>query len=386
MKIKIMKLKYFIITVLISNLVVAQTAFHNYGNLKMHETAQVGFHLNLINDGSFDENKGLVGFYSNGSSTISGVFSPIFNDMEIIVGNNLFLDIGLSITNNVNFIVGNINTPKNSLDINLEFTENAFYTGETDQTKVNGYVSIRNKQNFKFPIGHENRSRPLELLSNTNNANAKSAYFFEDPNTPSYFNTSFNTTARTDILLSVSTYEYWDVDSAVLSKISIDWDTNSNLPNFINDIANLRVVGWNTENKIWEDLGRTEFLGDFTSGSITSDVFMPNNYSVITFGGSLDKDNFTLDDFWLSPNGDGVNDYLVINEVALSPNNRLQIFNRWGRIVYDEKNYKNLFEGTSNSSLAISKNKKVPNGAYFYIITLNDINVTHQGFLYISKF
>ena len=42
-----------------------QTAFHNFGDLKIHENANVGFHLDLTDDGIFDDNQGLVGFYSD---------------------------------------------------------------------------------------------------------------------------------------------------------------------------------------------------------------------------------------------------------------------------------------------------------------------------------
>ena len=37
----------------------AQTAFHNFGNVQIHDQGQIGFHIDLINDGDFDENLGL---------------------------------------------------------------------------------------------------------------------------------------------------------------------------------------------------------------------------------------------------------------------------------------------------------------------------------------
>ena len=68
-----------------------------------------------------------------------------------------------------------------------------------------------------------------------------------------------------------------------------------------------------------------------------------------------------------TPNGDGVNDYFEIgygsdgkpindlNVYFLS--NKLTIFNRWGRIVYESSDYKNDWDGG-----------KLPDGTYFYVL------------------
>ncbi|KAB1158282.1 gliding motility-associated C-terminal domain-containing protein, partial [Tenacibaculum aiptasiae] len=41
----------------------AQTAFHNFGNVKMHTNASIGFHTDLTNYGTLDNNnEGLAGF------------------------------------------------------------------------------------------------------------------------------------------------------------------------------------------------------------------------------------------------------------------------------------------------------------------------------------
>ena len=54
-------------------------AVHNFGNLQLHEKGLVGFHTGFINDGNFDDNLGLIGFYHGEESlSISGAFSPTF--------------------------------------------------------------------------------------------------------------------------------------------------------------------------------------------------------------------------------------------------------------------------------------------------------------------
>lgn len=374
-----------ILVLLMSQITLAQEALHNFGNLKIHDTGAVGFHHDLINDGFTDDNKGLAGFFSNENIIISGAFKPIFEDLEIMVANDLFLEVSVGVTNNTNFILGNVITPRNLIDINLEYFQNAFYNGDINATKVDGYAAITNKQNFTFPIGDENKLRPLGISSEMNIASAKSAYFFEDPNNPSTFDTSFNTNQFTNILTTVSTREFWDIDGETPSKVRITWDAQSKVDDLVNAIGDLRIVGWHSAKEIWEDLGISNHKGNFNAGEITSDTFTPNDYAVITFGGSSDKNNTALANYLITPNNDGVNDFLVIKEIALSPNNLLNIYNRWGRSVYAEENYTNLFEGKANTNTFAGKNKILPAGLYFYTIELHDIDVIHQGYLYINE-
>ena len=364
----------------------AQEAVHNFGNLKIHNNGALGFHHNLINDGFTDDNEGVAGFFSNQSITISGAFQPIFNDMEIMVNQDLFLDVAVGVTNNSNFILGDVVTPRNLIDVNLEYIDNAaFYNGDGNFRKVDGYSAITNKQTFTFPIGYNDRLRALTVHSLSNITNAKSAYFYEDPNNPFNFGTSFNTNSRTDILTAVSTYEFWDLDGAQNAWVQLEWDALSNLADFVDDIENLRVVGWHTQNQVWENLGGVSINGDMTAGEITSDIFLPDNYSIITFGSSLSYKNISLDNYLLTPNNDGDNDVLHFDAISISPNNVLRIYNRWGRLVYSKENYDNTFAGKANVNMVVERNKILPDGVYFYLIDLKDISQVHQGYLYLTQ-
>jgi len=66
----------------------------------------------------------------------------------------------------------------------------------------------------------------------------------------------------------------------------------------------------------------------------------------------------------LSPNGDGVNDALVIEGITKYPNNRLQIMSRSGQLIFEAKGYDNatrVFDGHSNKT-----GKMQVSGTYFY--------------------
>jgi heat shock protein beta len=86
-----------------------------------------------------------------------------------------------------------------------------------------------------------------------------------------------------------------------------------------------------------------------------------------------------------SPNGDGVNDYFIINCIENYRNNRLQIFNRQGLLVFETANYKNNWNGYSNRLGANRQNKPLPEGTYFYILDLGSGSRVLKGWLYINR-
>lgn len=71
-----------------------------------------------------------------------------------------------------------------------------------------------------------------------------------------------------------------------------------------------------------------------------------------------------------TPNGDGKNDPFYIPGLDNYPKNKLQVFNRWGNIVYEASPYKNDWDGKPNKS-SIGTDK-LPVGTYFYILDLGD--------------
>ena len=86
----------------------------------------------------------------------------------------------------------------------------------------------------------------------------------------------------------------------------------------------------------------------------------------------------------LSPNGDGINDFLMIDGIANYPDNHLQIMNRSGQLIFEAKGYDNstkVFDGHSNKNGAM----QLP-GTYFYQLEYAAKGVTlHKtGFIVIK--
>jgi len=145
-------------------------------------------------------------------------------------------------------------------------------------------------------------------------------------------------------------------------------------------------MGWSKALDLWIDLGSTVQTGDLNSGTVTSSEFLPSDYEVITLGGNKNPtpgNIINLENYILSANGDGINDTLIIENLELSPNNTLRIYNRYGILVYEKENYDNRFDGRSNRNMVIKQPDGLSAGVYFYVIHLQDLDQVHQGYMYI---
>ncbi len=368
----------------------AQEAIHNYGPMQMHGDIMVGVHSDFINDGVFEDNQGLIGFYRDFETlTISGSLPAIFFDAEIVVPKGLILENSIGVTNNGNLITGDIITPRSHASVYSNFLDDSFYTGESGVSKVNGYAALTNKESFIFPVGEGKRLRPLTIYSMAINAMAKCAYFFEDPNSPKTISGIYNTDKKATEFISISDKEFWKLEGDVPSQVTLSWDAYSNVSALGENVSDLKVVGWSKSDQQWVNLGNTAVEGGLDKGSVTSANFVPNDYEILTVGGNDDDtetfETLELANYYMTPNGDGQNDQLELDGLDRSPNNQLQIFDRYGVLVYSKNNYRGEFDGKSNRETTVNKGSGLPAGIYFYIITFNDLRKKHQGYLYLSN-
>lgn len=68
----------------------------------------------------------------------------------------------------------------------------------------------------------------------------------------------------------------------------------------------------------------------------------------------------------ITPDGNGTNDEFIIFCVGDFPDNHLEIYNRWGQLVFEADNYDNTWEGTAQDGQAL------PEGPYYYILEYTD--------------
>ncbi len=67
----------------------------------------------------------------------------------------------------------------------------------------------------------------------------------------------------------------------------------------------------------------------------------------------------------ISPNGDGANDVWIIDNIELFPNCSVEVYNRWGELLFQSTGYTEKWDGNY-------KGKPLPVGTYYYIIDLHD--------------
>nr|WP_299035951.1 gliding motility-associated C-terminal domain-containing protein [uncultured Tenacibaculum sp.] len=373
----------------------AQNAFFNTGNVQLHDGAQVGFHTNIVNNGTLDNYTGFAGFYADTEiRTISGTNKITFFNVEIDALQNLELYNSLGVRNQLDFINGQVITPRNNTNITLDFIDYDFYAGEDDERHVNGYSSLKqgnkNTANFTFPVGDGAMLRPMSIPNANRYYTFKGAYFYEDPNFPTTFTANFLTDQKQAIIENISQTEFWDLDGRNETRITLTWNSRSDISALANTISQLIVVAWSKTENQWVNLDVLNVTGNLSEGTITSAAFVPDNYEAITIGSLMSdeiKDN--NNNILISPNGDNLNDFLVFDEVEEYAHNKLVIYNRWGTIVYQTEDYKNNWDGTSNGRATINKEDKLPTATYFYYLELGDKPNTYQkhkkGWVYINR-
>ncbi|MEZ4793208.1 MAG: gliding motility-associated C-terminal domain-containing protein, partial [Gelidibacter sp.] len=104
-----------------------------------------------------------------------------------------------------------------------------------------------------------------------------------------------------------------------------------------------------------------------------------------------DSDDASVDPLCLtiynefSPNEDGVNEVFMIDCIERYPNNKLEVYNRWGNLVFEKQNYQNDWNGISNGRAVLNESDKLPVGTYYYVIDLGNGTKPRVGWLYINR-
>lgn len=93
----------------------------------------------------------------------------------------------------------------------------------------------------------------------------------------------------------------------------------------------------------------------------------------------------------VTPNADGVNDFFRIAGIECYPENTLEIYNRWGILIFKSNNYdnrSNVFSGYSDGRSTISREESLPTGTYFYVLqyrTEQGNTESKSGYLYLNQ-
>jgi len=88
----------------------------------------------------------------------------------------------------------------------------------------------------------------------------------------------------------------------------------------------------------------------------------------------------------ITPNGDGLNDSLIIPGAKRFPNSQMRIFNRWGMLVFEQTGYDNSWQGECNQpGIFIESDRLLPDATYYYIIDFKDQRKPVMGSVYLNR-
>ncbi|MEO6283019.1 MAG: T9SS type A sorting domain-containing protein [Dyadobacter sp.] len=169
-----------------------------------------------------------------------------------------------------------------------------------DQVYIDGYIKKKGADTFIYPVGDNGAYRPFAASADQ----TYGAYFQADPSIaitsdPRGGNYGvlpqggpFSTANLDKALGAVSTREYWDINGASPTKITLSWNQQSELAALVasGGLAKLTMAGWDGAKwvKISSTIDTESLLGansTMSTGSITSTVALaPDTYNVYTLG------------------------------------------------------------------------------------------------------
>lgn len=258
----------------------------------------------------------------------------------------------------------------------LTFLKGAKANNPTDKSHAEGFVGKVGNEEFQFPKGDEGLYRYARISAP---GAAEDAYEgkFSTNDAEAFFRARKNKAGVIDL---VDMKEYWTVEKGNDNSkndvmLTLSWDERTTPAELlINPEKELHIIRWDAKQQMWVDEGgavdleRKEITtvstvrgyGFFTLGTVKTDLLLDGDVVIYNL---------------VTPDGDGMNDYFIIDNINRFPNNTVEIYNRWGVKVYDAKNYDsagdgsvNVFNGYSEGRVTVNKNEKLPTGTYFYIV------------------
>ena len=123
-----------------------------------------------------------------------------------------------------------------------------------------------------------------------------------------------------------------------------------------------------------------------SNGNGTPDYLEFNNHNITNSEDDIEIFN------GVSPeSSDPLNAVFTIRNIELYPNNTVEVYNRWGVLVYETKGYGQngkYFIGESEGRITITKTEQLPEGTYYYVLRYTKPSgetKERTGYLYINR-
>ncbi|QQU05067.1 gliding motility-associated C-terminal domain-containing protein [Myroides odoratus] len=345
--------------------------FENHGQIYYYNDFQ---NDNLFYPGTLTKNAKVFFSPKDAKKTIqiSGNKLTEFQNVEF---NHAFSDLGFSLSNEIS-VKGESNFVSGIIQVEEErgmftFLSKSTAINASDLSHVSGPVEKQGSQAFDFPIGDGGYHRPAAISAPAEEMDVfVSQYRLA---TGDFFEKKANVAG---VIQTLNTKEYWELTRSdnktkdVL--LTLSWDERTTDLALLKDPEKeLHIVRWDEKQQLWVDEGgvvnmsrrtittatQVKGYGYFTLASVKTNLILEGDLVIYNF---------------VSTNGDGKNDYFLIDNITRFPNNTVEIYNRWGIKVFDTTNYDstgNIFKGYSDGRVTLKKGEQLPSGTYFYVIT-----------------
>lgn len=360
--------------VLPNTIISTQFDFDNRASGVIFNDGEFQFYKNYNNDGLFthstNQTTGYTVFQGSEAQTIGGSqpskhFDVLFNNTSTQYSFSLNSDM---IINGVgNFREGIVRINKNSGG-QLLFGNGASQMNASDRSYAEGMIEKQGSNAFTFPIGKLGYYRQAGISAPSNVAHTYLSEYFKENTNELYPHED-----RTGIISAVNNQEYWTINQGTGTTgslmVTLSWHDQTTPVEF-RGTQDLHIVRWDPTQNLWVDEGgivdtnaktvttpvQVDGFGIFTLGKIKEKFLNPGD--VVVYNG-------------VSPDGDGINDYLIIDNIEHFPENNVILYNRWGRKVYETKNYNsknNVFVGVAEGNGIVGSGEKLPAGTYYYVV------------------
>jgi len=370
--------------------------FNNLSTGSFYNDGDAFIYSHFHNDGILDfyQNTGLTRFIGTTEQNISG--TQISYLYDVLFNNNSSLEPfrlsgAMNISGTSNFYDGIVDN--DNFGGQITFNTHANHINTSDASHVDGPVNKYGDQEFTFPIGDGGYYRFGGISApSSSSALFEGKFYFENSN-PLYPHE-----LKAGVIEEIDNQEYWTIEKVSANTdnglITLSW-RNVTTPSSMIAAAEqgaLTIVRWDVASNMWVDEGG---VIDLDNQTVTTSV---NNYGVFTFGrvksdlilpcGIVVYNSVT-------PNGDGKNDYFIIDQTNndCARDLKVKVFNRWGVKVFETNNYGtsgHIFDGYSSGRLTLKNSENLPSGTYYYILEYGygnqgENNFHKQaGFLYLS--
>lgn len=295
----------------------------------------------------------------------SEFYDVLFNNPSGARAFELLNDMSVSGTANFKDGVVQVDSTKGA----MVFQKDATSINMSDTSHVDGQVEKIGNKAFTYPIGDAQMYRLAKIsAAKTAKDSFLGKYYFKNSNAGQPH------ASKAGVIELIDNKEYWTIeqDAQTTSDIilTLSWDERTTPGELLKNVNELRVVRWDTKEQLWVDEGG---IVDSSSKTVTTPTTV-DGYGIFTLG--TVKEHLILDGDVViynavTPNGDGLNDHFVIDNIERFPNNKVEIFNRWGVKVYSTTSYNNTdnnFTGYSDGRITINKGEQLPTGTYYYIV------------------